>query len=435
MNVKLLDSSYGVPGGHEHDHDEHDEHDDDDDDDDHEGTEEAPVSIELDQIRYDLRGELKGDYGFFKKIKIRFGYADYEHLELEGNEIGTIFSNEGWEGRLDFIHNGNDTWGGASGIQVKSRDFSAIGEEAFVPATISKQYGFYTVKEFSRGPWQIDVGGRFEHTSYEAIDVGKNRSFDGFSLSVGSGYQLSEAAFVALAVSRTERAPSTEELFSNGPHLATNAYELGDDTLDIETALSLEATFSYATQDISFIVNGFITSYEDFIFEAETGDVVDGLDFYQFTASDAKLYGFESKVEVHATSFQTKGFGAIDVHLDGQLDLVRAELDIVGNDRLPRIPPMSALVGAEMRADTFNFRVEIEYAAEQNRVAAQETPTDDYLLWNMYLTLRPFNDKNIALDFKGTNLGNSEARQHTSFLKDNVPLPGRNLKASISVLF
>ncbi|MBL4836206.1 MAG: TonB-dependent receptor plug domain-containing protein, partial [Kordiimonadaceae bacterium] len=137
MNVKLLDSSYGVPGGHEHD-----DHDDDDDHDDHEGTEEAPVTIELDQLRYDLRGEIKGDYGFFKKVKIRFGYADYEHLELEGNEIGTVFSNEGWEGRLDFIHNGNDTWGGASGIQIKSRDFSAIGEEAFVPATISKQYGF-----------------------------------------------------------------------------------------------------------------------------------------------------------------------------------------------------------------------------------------------------------------------------------------------------
>ncbi len=436
MNIKLLNSKYGVPGGHSHGHAEDD--DDDHEDEDHhedEHEEEAPVTIDLDQVRFDIHGEYETDFAFFKKAKFRFGYADYEHTELEGDEVGTVFANEGWESRLDLIEKGGDNWNGASGVQIKSRDFSAIGAEAFVPATKSMQYGVYTVKEFGHGGWHIDLGGRFEHTKYEADALNKSLIFNGFSASAGVGYDLSDAAFFGVNVSRTERAPSTEALFSNGPHLATNAFELGNQTLGLETALGIEATFSYATPSLSFVLNGFITSYDDFIYEAETGAEEDGLEIFQFTANDAKLYGFEAKAELHAGTLATTSAGDIDLHFDAQLDLVRAELDIEGNDRLPRIPPLSALIGVEARSDLFDIRTELEYAAEQNRVTEHELPTDDYLLWNAYITLRPFDDKNVTLEVRGSNLGNREARQHTSFLKDQVPLPGRNVKASIRVQF
>ncbi len=445
MNVKINKSDYGVPAGHEHGHgheeegheeDGHDEEEEGHDEHEEEGhEEETPVTIDLDQVRFDVNGEYSGDFGFFKKAKFRFGYADYEHIELEGAEVGTVFKNEGWESRLDLIDEGGENWGGASAIHYRYRDFSAVGEEAFVPATTSKHFGLYTVKEYHAGSWHVDGGVRLEHTKYNAPTVNSDRTFNSFSGSFGVGYDISQDLFFGVNLSRTERAPSTEELFSNGPHLATNAFERGDSSLGKETSLGMDATLSFAIEKVSFVLNGFYTSYDDFIYEAETGEEEDGLEVFQFQANNAKFYGFEAKAEAHVGSFETATFGAIDLHVDGQIDVVRAELDISGNDNLPRIPPLSTLVGIETRSELFDLRTEVEYAAEQNRVTEHELPTDDYVLWNTYLTVRPFDNKDISFEVRGTNLTNNEARQHTSFLKDNFPLPGRNVKASIRVKF
>ncbi len=439
MNVRKLDSQYGVPGhSHAHEH-EHEDGEEEEDHDDHEEDEhgEEGVTIDLDQTRFDMNGELEADFGWFRKAKLRFGYADYKHAELEGDEIGTVFTNKGWEGRLDLSETGGENWKGSTGFQMRRRDFSAVGEEAFVPETVSTQMGLYTVKDFTLGRWQLDVGGRYEHTKYEVDAVpGDDRSFDGFSLSAGAGYDLSDDAFVGVSVFRTERAPSTEELYSNGPHLATSAFELGDKSLGLETALGIEATFNYSTEDFSFVLNGFLTDYDDFIYEHATGEEEDGLEVFAFSASDARLYGFEARAEVHAGSYTTETFGDIDLHFDVQADMVRAELrDVAGNDNLPRIPPFSALAGIEARASLFDIRTELEYEAEQKRITEHELPTDDYLLWNAYLTIRPFDNKDLAFEVRGTNLGNVEARQHTSFLKDLVPLPGRNVKFSFRAAF
>ncbi|WP_262689616.1 TonB-dependent receptor [Kordiimonas aestuarii] len=432
MNVRKLDSQYGVPG-HSHAHEEEDGA---AGEEGHAGEEEF-VSIDLDQVRFDLNGEIETDLGWFRKAKMRFAYADYKHTELEGEKIGTVFKNKGWEGRLDLAEKGGETWKGSTGFQVKRRDFSAIGDEAFVPATVGTQAGIYTVKDFTLGRWQLDVGGRYEHTKYEVdANPADDRSFDGFSLSAGAGYDLTDSAFVGVSVFRTERAPSTEELFSNGPHLATNAYELGDKELELETALGIEATYTYSTEAFSFVLNGYLTNYDDFIYERVTGEEEDGLEVFAFTANDARLYGFEAKAEYHVGTYKTETVGEIDLHVDAQADMVRAELKgVAGNDNLPRIPPFSALFGIEARADLFDIRTELEYEAAQNRTTAHELPTDDYLLWNAYLTLRPFDNKDLAFELRGTNLGNVEARQHTSFLKDLVPLPGRNLKVSFRAAF
>jgi len=415
-NLKTLDSQYGVPGAVV------------------EG--EDSVTIDLSQLRFDMHGELETDFAIFKKAKFRFGYADYKHTELEGSAIGTSFLNEGFETRLDLIEKGGENWNGATGLQVRSRDFSAVGAEAFVPPTQTTQIGIYSVKEFSVGRFQIEVGARYENTKHSADTLGTTREFGGISLSTGAGYDLNDAAFIGLSLFRTERAPTTEALFSNGPHLATNAFERGDATLDLETALGIEATFSYEAGDFSFVANGFYTSYNNFIYEAETGEIEDSLAVFEFQANDAQLYGLETQIKMHVGTTETRTFGDIDWHIDGQLDYVRAKLKTAtGDPDLPRIPPMSALFGLEARTEKVDLRTEIEFAGQQNRIAAFELPTDDYLLLNAYLTIRPFTDKNLTLELRGNNLGNKDARQHTSFLKDLVPLPGRSIKLSLRTEF
>ena len=427
-----MDTNYGVPGGHGHE----EGHDDDHDDDDHDEEEEGGVTIDLQQRRLDLIGEIEGDFALFEKIKMRFGYADYEHAEIEpSGEVGTLFSNEGWEGRLELVSKPREFMGGelngAVGVQYRDRDFSAIGEEAFVPPTETGQFGVFALKELSAGPWRFELGGRYEHTNHEVQETGFERTFDAFSVSGGIGFDVTEEIFIGATGFRTERAPSTEELFSNGPHLATDAFEIGDVNLDEEVALGVEATARYATERFSASINGFYTSYNDFIFETLTGEEEDGLPVFQFFAEDATFRGFEA--EVAAELFRA---GAFDIHGDVGVDYVKATTDVSGNDNLPRIPPLSGLVGIEARSTHVDLRGEFEFASEQDDVADFELPTDDYQVFNAFLTVRPFPETSgLSVRVIGTNLTDEDVRLHTSFLKDVAPLPGRNVKISLHGTF
>ncbi len=425
LNVRKLDSLYGVPGGHGHEEGAAEDGE----------NEEEFVRIDLVHTRYDLSGELNGDFGFFSKAKVRFGYSDYTHTELEGDEVGTVFSNEGWEGRLDLIEKGGENWKGSTGLQIRHRDFSAVGAEAFVPPAKSTQIGIYTVKEYTTGNWRFEVGGRFENTSYDVAVLNAERSFNGFSSSAGIGYDIDDDTFIGATLFRTERAPSTEELFSNGPHLATNAFELGNPDLGLEVATGLEATISLGSGPFSFIANVYFTSYDDFIYEVATGEEEDELPVFEFRANDAQLYGFEMKSEYHVGSFKTASLGDIDVHLDGQIDLIKADLDRGGNDTIPRLPPVSALIGVEAQSATFDLRTELEVAGSKNEVADIELPTDGFAFWNAYLSLRPFDNKGISFALQATNLLNTTGRPHTSFLKEVAPLPGRNVRLSLRAEF
>ncbi|MEM8985921.1 MAG: TonB-dependent receptor [Pseudomonadota bacterium] len=422
---KRFETDYGIPGGHEHAHEEEEG-----EDEEEEGEEE--VRIDLEQTRYDMMGEFETDIAIFSKATFRVGYADYEHKEFEGpGEVGTVFSNEGWEGRFELIERENNGWGGALGFQFQLRDFAAIGEEAFVPPTETTSYGVFYVKQYKTGPWGFDVGARYENTKHDVSATPVERDFNTFSVSADALYQFNEVLSAGATVFRTERAPSTEELFSNGPHLATNQFEIGDPDLDKEIAIGVEGSVKASTERFSGAFNVFYTSYEDFIYETATGAEEDELPVFAFLAADATFRGFE--VEAAALAAQT---GPFDIVVDGQLSYVRATQDGAGDEDLPRIPPLSGIVGFEATSTFFDVRAEAEIVGEQDDVSSFELPTDGYELYNLYATVRPFKEApGVALEFSGLNLADEEARQHVSFLKDLLPLPGRNYRIAIRGAF
>lgn len=431
-----IDSFYGVPGGHGHGHEE-EEHEEEEHEEEHgEEEEEGGVSIDLRQRRLDFNGEIEGDFGFFNKAKFRLGYADYEHAEVEpSGEVGTLFTNEGWEGRLELVDKPRNVFGGeltgAFGGQFRTRDFSAIGEEAFVPPTESVQYGLFILQELAVGPWLFDVGGRYENTSHEVTETGVERDFDGFSVSAGAGFKPTETLFFGVTGFRTERAPSIEELFSNGPHLATNAFEIGDPTLGEEVALGVEATARLITEYFRVSVNGFYTTYDDFIFETPTGAEEDELPVFAFVAEDATFAGFEAAIDG-----ELGRFGGFDIHGDASVDYVRATIDRAELSNLPRIPPVSGIVGLEARSTHVDVRAEFEYALDQDDTAQFELPTDGYEVFNAYVTVRPFAETSgLSVRVAATNLTDEEVRLHTSFLKDLIPLQGRNFRVSLQGSF
>lgn len=429
----VIESKYGVPGAKKKKEEEEEEE--------FEEEEEGGVFIDLEQRRFDLAGEYRFD-GWIEKATLRMGYADYEHVEFEAeDEPGTVFSNEGWEGRLELVNREVGAFGGtlrgAQGVQFATREFSAIGEEAFVPVNENTSIGLFALQEYSNGPWRVDAGARYEHTEQEGIATDEvlasdtERTFDSFSVSGGVGYSVSEAAFLGVNAFRTERAPSAEELFSNGPHLATNSFDIGDPDLDEEIATGIEATFRYTLDRFSFSVNGFKTSYDNFILFNQTEEEEDELPVFVYEGVDADFTGFEAQAE--AELFQA---GGIDFHGDIGMDYVRATRDGGMDEDLPRIPPLSAVIGIEARHSYGDVRLEMDAVSEQDDVAANELPTDGYQLLNLYATWRPMGpDSPFALRLTATNLTDEDARVHPSFLKDVAPLRGRNFRFALTADF
>jgi len=414
----LLNSFYGVPGSDEALPDG------------------AGPHIDLEQKRIDFNSEFDNDFLIFKKTRLRFGYADYKHTEIEpSGDPGTVFANEGYEGRLELVDKtadlGAGQLNGAFGFQFRKRDFSAIGEESFVPETKTRENGIFGLQDYQIGNIRFEASGRIEKTKHTVISTGNSTRFTAYSVSGGVGYEPFDGVFFGVTGLRTERAPQSEELFANGPHLATGIFELGDPTLAKEIARGGEATIRLGGDNVAFTLNGFYTSYKDFITETDTGTFadVDGelVPIFQFQPTDAKFRGLESKVE--AELFHA---GPFDIHADAAVSYVRATAVNSSTGNLPRIPPLSGLFGVEAESDFAKLRVEADYNAQQDKLGPGELPTDSFTMYNAYMTLRPFkNAQNLAVRFDALNLTNEEARLHSSFLKEVAPLPGRNFRVSL----
>ena len=416
----LFDSQYGVPmrPGDAH----HGE----------EGGEahgEAPVSIDLRQKRVDVRGEYRPDGGFLDRVRLRIGAADYEHTEMEGEEVGTVFKSEGIEGRLEFAQRDRGGWSGTSGLQYFTRDFSAIGAEAFLPANRTSQLGLFTLQELTLGKIGLEGSARLEHSDVRSDPLDISRRFDAVSLAAGASYELAHQAKTGFNLSRTERAPSAEELFSNGPHIATQAFEIGNPDLDKESSFGAEAYVRLDRRDFGFNLTGFANWFDDFIFESATGEESEGLPVFRYFQRDATYYGFEA--EASATLMRSGGLRLV---ADGVADYVRAT--VRGAGPVPRIPPLRLLGGLEAQSDKWDGRVEVERVAGQSRIAAFETPTDGFTMVNASLAWKPWGKaRESVVTLSANNLFDVEARRHASFTKDFVPMAGRDIRLSARLAF
>lgn len=422
ISVSYFDSDYGIPSrpgaGHAHVPGVP------------EAEEEGPVTIGLEQIRADLRSEITVASGFFENIRIRLGYSDYAHIEFEGDEIGTRFLVEGLEGRLELVQREQGSWRGVIGGQLYVRDFNAIGAEAFVPKNDTQQIGIFTLQEVDLGAAHVELAARYEQTNVNASVIGLDRSFDAFSGAIGANFDVATGIKIGGNLSRAERAPSAEELFSNGPHIATQAFEIGNPAFDTESNIGVEAYVRGELGALNFALTGYASWFDNFIFDTDIGVEMDGLPVFQFFQRDATYLGFEA--ELSATLAE---IGMFRINADFVGDYVRATISD-GGGPLPRIPPLRLLGGLEAQSDKFDARAEIEWVAKQDRIASFETPTDDFALVNASIAWRPWGRGNGSSLFASVNnILDVNGRRHASFTKDFVPLSGRDFRIGARLSF
>ncbi|WP_295193393.1 TonB-dependent receptor [uncultured Brevundimonas sp.] len=400
---------------------------------------EESVFIKLNQKRWDARGEYRFDSGPFSVLRGSYGHADYTHTEFEAvGEPGTIFNSDGWEGRADLVQRERNGWNGAVGVQALSRNFEAIGEEAFVPSVKIDELGLYTVQRLDLGNHGFEGGLRYDRRELSGTPIGGasevTREFDNWSASAAAFIRPTAGLFLGLSLAHNERAPSEVELFADGVHIATAAYETGDLTLNSEKVTTLEGTAHYDRGRFTGDLHVYHSWYNGFIDERPTGDQFyfeeedEFFPIYRFVQTDAKFYGFE--LEGAYALWQD---GDRKLSLEGAADYVHAQTDF---GPAARIPPYSVTGRLAWTSTRFDASAEVRHVGEQDRVANEfELPTDDYTLVNASVAVRPFARQNVTLFAEARNLTDEEAREHVSFLKDIAPLPGRNLRVGVAYRF
>ena len=487
VSVETFNREYGIPG---HSHGEEESHDEDEEEghEEDEHGEEENVYADLEQTRVQLQGEFNLQGEWISKVQVRGGYTDYQHVEIEEGEVGTLFENDTSELRVDLVHTQLDGWNGAVSLHYKDSSAFAAGEEAFTPASDTETFAFAIMEEKHFGDVLLQVGARVERVTIDSDSVsfpevelhGHEEDEDGheeehddeeshgvfsfykqytpLSLSAGIVWDFTPGYNIGVSVSRSERAPSSAELLSFGPHIGTGTYEVGalfalhqengeseielsEESIDLETANNIDLTFRKTEGSLGFVFNAFYNQINDYYYQSGTGlfaeaghgheeegeeesgeDIhTDELPVFIFQTDDVILHGFEAQVAWQATdNFKATVFS----------DFVRARLKDGGD--LPRTPPLRVGTQFSYQTERLSAHFDIINYQKQDNVAAEETTTDGYTLVdaNVSYDLSVFNH-DMQVYLKGSNLTDREARVHSSFLKDVAPRPGRSIAFGI----
>lgn len=411
-----MEMNYGLPGfSHHHDHEVPDDND-------------RPF-IDLEQNRFYLKTGLS-DIPMFEALNFQFAVSDYRHKEFESSgELGTQFENEAWEGRVEATRSLGQ-WDSLIGTQVSQRDYIAIGTEALMPEIITHSLGLFWLGQRDFDFFQLETGLRFDNVK-QSPSLGEEREFSNYSASVGGVIPFNDKLQLSLITDYATRAPVGAELFSNGPHFATRAFEIGDPDLENETVFNFSVSLDYQEKNWSATATAYLSEFSNFIYQQRMEEKREELLVYQFTQGRASFMGMEVKVVSSIYSWQE---GLLE--LTTFFDTVSAQVDVSGNKNLPRIPPSRVGVGLRAKSGVFTTILNYIYAFEQDKVAAYELPTDAYHDLSAYMSWKLKGKLNkTKLFVRVRNLLDSEQRYHSSFIKDIAPQPGRTIQGGVEITF
>ena len=392
---------------------------------------EPDVHIELDRTRVDVRGLRRCLGTAFESVAWDLAYAHYRHTEFEGSEAGTIFEQDAFDGRVEAVRRRLGRTRGSVGLECNYADLAVSGEEALLPEATTATAALFAHERLCLSPtWSVDFGGRYELTSIRSV---QDETFHAVSASVGAVWSPSRRTSVALSGAYTSRAPTAFELYADGPHIATDQYEVGDPSLGLERLMGADLTFRREGRTLTTNVTGFAQRYGNYIGLRDTGavDPGSGLEIHEYHETRAAFYGFEGEVAVHAWK---RGCRRLDFIAQG--DYVRAT-DLDASQPLPRIPPLRLGCGVFYEDGRWSARADWLHAFAHTRTAPGELRTDGYdsVDASVAYALRLSGRSRTTLRLTGTNLLDEEIRYSTSFLKDLAPARGRSVLVSLEADF
>jgi iron complex outermembrane recepter protein len=436
---------------------------------------EADVRIDMRQNRTAAELNLRDLGGeFINGVFVKAAKSDYQHIEFEGSEVGTVFKNKGSDIRAEIKHAKFGRLDGVVGIQAETFRFSALGDEAFVPKTRTRNQAVFLFEEMSLGDMRYAFGARWEKSRVNSEGAADNaparfgnastRDFNLGSVSLGGRYLASREWTITANIARNERAPTYYELFADGPHIATSAYEIGNTRLNKERANAIDVGASWAMDGdkngTRAKVSFFQQSFRQFVALRRTGvdrdtegnrgvtDCGDGTSVESICAAEIfPEYGYQ------AVSARLRGIEAETVWqiikmpytlaLSAKFDAVRAD-DKTNSEPLPRIAPLRATLGIAYTWQGLSLNTNATRHAKQSRVPTQDSlgSTAGYTLWSATaqysFALSPMGKgANASVFITGNNLTNARAFNATSIdtIRNLAPLAGRSVKAGVRLDF
>jgi iron complex outermembrane recepter protein len=435
---------------------------------------EDEVTIRMRSQRYSIKGEQRNlgaaTGGLLQSVKGQVNYTDYRHTELDAGTPGTVFTNNGNDWRLEARHGKLGPLEGVIGLQGESTRFSADGDEAFAPFSRSRSKALFIYEELPTSWGKLSFGGRSESVTVESLGnptvarfATGSRSFKPGSYAVGALWNLSNSFKLTGNLAHSQRAPKDYELFANGPHLATGAYEVGDAQLGKERSTQLDAGVQWQSGANRAAVTVFTSRFSNFISLESTGvsrdsegngaatgvaDCGDGtsqesgcaagmLPEFAYRAVRARFTGLEANGSFRLLAPAPGNTSALD--LEWRAEFVRASNQTTGQP-LPRIAPTRIGATLVWAQGPWGARLGFDTSSKQSRVPVGERATDGYTLVNAALTYRMKAGPTSLLWYaKLDNAGNQRAYSASSILTQTAPgkapLPGRSLKLGLQASF
>ena len=418
---------------------------------------EDEVTIGMKTTRYALEGQVRQLPGWFNSVKARLSQTDYRHTEFFNGGPETVFSNKGQDLRIEARHRALAGWQGVLGVQTESSRFSAVGDEAFAPFSRTRSQALFVHEELPTAWGQVTTGARWESVRVESLgnpeldrfDEGIGaKKFTPFSLAAGAVFKLSPTWSLTSHAALSQRAPKDYELFANGPHLATNAWEIGNKDLGLEKSKSLDGGLAWKSGPNRMVVTAFASQFANYIGLMNTGEYRDeeGEPVGPEAADDEgvlplQLYqGVRAKfrgLEVNGRQRLWQKVSTLD--LDWRADTVRATNSST-REPLPRIAPMR--VGATLvhSHGPWSAKLGADWHAAQKRVPDGSRSTVAYTLVNASVSYRQKLDATVLnwfarLDNLTDQLAYSASSILTSTAFGKSPLPGRSFKLGVQATF
>lgn len=398
--------------------------------------EEEEVRIDMDKSVFNLKGQHEfSNNDFFNLLKTHYSQTNYQHKELEGGDVGTVFNNDANEFRLELTHASLAGFSGVWGVQASNRDFSAIGEEAFILPTDTSIFSVFMIEEKEFENWHGEFGLRYDNQTI-STDLYPDFNDNTFSLSLGATVNLSDNWFLPINWASAQRLPTAEELFSNQsgateliPHVATNTIEVGNLDLNHETANNLDVGIRYRNNGMKFNFAVFYNKIDDYIYLGDTGNLSDGVRVFNYQQQGATFKGFETDFS-YEHSTQSDYIWNYKVFADS----TKATLD--NGDNVPRIPARRVGLDIGLLKGDWAANMDYVHVNSQNTLADFELPTKGYDSVDLNIN-RVFsgNAFDTLVFFKVSNLLDEEIREHASFIKDTAPRPGRSMTAGVRITF
>ena len=406
---------------------------------------EPNIRINLWQTKYDFRGGIDNPFEYAEKLKVKFGYTDYKHIEMEGEQAGTTWKSDSYEGRVELTHKPIGPFKGQWGFQSVNGTTSATGEEATIPQTEIANYGLFAVETLVTDPLIYDFGFRIEPQSVTpAASSGYvARNFLPVSGSVSGLWKVDSSNDLSLAFTESQRGAQAQELYVNGVHHATRAFEIGNPNLNMETSFNLELGYTFKQDWVDAQFNLFNNWVNDYIYSQYTGELYgheEGagdhdhggeLPILQIEQANAVFKGFEANL---LFPLMENSYGLLDLTLFG--DYTRGTLS-AGNGNVPRMPPLRFGTQIDYAKNKWSTYFRVTRGQAQEYAGENETETSGWVLMNVGVQYeaKSYADSKLLFYLKGNNLLDQDIRNSTSYLKNFAPEPGRGVQVGFQISY